>query len=182
MGTVIVIVRMMGVIVIVRMGMAVILTIVVVMMVIVTMLMRMHVAARPLVQHPSADGHDGQSRDGAQYLGHFLRNHVLKEKQSGHAQQKHANRVREGDHCSEESSMFQRAARPNQVRRDDGLTVARRESVGCAQHEGDSQSCRDHPGRYFLLMEKFRQGVGLSGAGTLEPKEKQDHRRATFAF
>ena len=57
--------------------------------------------------------------------------------------------------------MFQRSARSNQIRRDDGFAMAGRQRMCSAEDEGDPDGNGDHPGRELLLMEQSRERVGL---------------------
>jgi hypothetical protein len=134
------------------------------------------------VEHPGPDPHDRQAGNRAQRLRHFRRDDVLKQKKRDQTKHENCHGVREGHHRAQEGCMFEGAARPYQIRCDDGFAVPGSERVSGAKDKREPHCRRDHPGGEFLLVEELRQSVWLTQTRTLEPKEKQIHARAYLAF
>lgn len=113
--------------------MTVIMVMIVMMVVIVIMMMvvmmTMTGGMDTLVQHPSTNRDDGQSRYRPENLRDLLRHDVLKQKHGGQAQQEHAHRMRKRHHRAQKSRVPDGAARTHQIRRHNGLAMSGSERV-----------------------------------------------------
>ena len=88
--------------------------------------------------HPERQDHDPgyQSQPGIK----LFRHDVLRSIESDRAEQIHARGVRRGDDQAEQQRMLERAARADEIRRDQSLAVSRLKGVKRAKTDGNGQA------------------------------------------
>jgi len=126
---------------------------VMVMMMAVGMGPSMHKCPPALVEQPAPDEYDRHARKNSQDWNDLFRDDVTRQQQRAEAQQKDADSVREGDSRAEQGGMLHVAARSDQVRGDDGLTVTGLESVHRTQPECDGDSGYQPSGAQLRLVQ-----------------------------
>ena len=89
----------------------------------------------------------------------LLRQNVLREEQRRQTEEEHADGVRERHHPAEKNGVLRSAARADQVRGDDRLSVARRKRVNRAQSERHHHAGQHHSPADLALVQHAREVI-----------------------
>ena len=117
---------------------------------------------RAPVKQRRSHPYDGDPGDRAENRRDRLRQHEARKVECDQSERQDADRVGEGHHQSEENGMTRRAARADQVGRDQRLAVARRERVYRAERECRQHAEQHHAPADVALPEKTGEIIALS--------------------
>jgi len=141
---------------------AVSMVVIVIVMMVVRMAVRVAQTLGAFVEHQAANPDDRQAGDRAQHGEDPFGQHILGKKQGGQPEQENADGMGEGHHAAEENSLFESAARSDQISRDDGFAVAGGERVHGSQSEGYGHAEQNQTDSEVTAMQEAGEKIAAN--------------------